>query len=178
MRIIAGKYKGRKLCSPNGDSIRPTADKVKGAMFSMIDGHLAGSVVIDLFSGTGNLGLEALSRGAKKCYFVDVSREAVALTKSNISLCGAGGQSAVIAASYEKALAGIPEKADVVFLDPPYKNGLMDACLKFIDEQGALSKGGIIVCEHEGGEDLPDGFSGFGMIKGKKYGRVLISIYG
>ncbi|MCL1808478.1 MAG: 16S rRNA (guanine(966)-N(2))-methyltransferase RsmD [Clostridiales bacterium] len=178
MRIIAGNYKGRVLGAPSGSGIRPTADKVKGAVFSMIGEILEGCVAVDLFSGTGSLGIEALSRGARICYFGDVSPESVALTKSNIGICGAGSRSVVIAGDFEKTLMKIPERADLVFLDPPYKKGLMESCLNLICRQGILSEGGIVVCEHEGGEDLPDAVAGLQKLKEKKYGRTLISLYG
>ena len=178
MRIIAGNFKGRKLNPPKGDFVRPTSDRVKEAVFSMLEGHIAGGVVVDLFSGTGNLGLEALSRGAKRCYFGDCLQKSIALTKSNIDVCGAKEQSIVIAGGFEKLLFCVPEKVDIFFLDPPYRKGLAASCLKMIHELEMLNEGGIIVCEHDTGLALPDNLSGFKKIKEKKYGRVLISLFG
>ena len=177
MRIIAGTMKGRKLNTFRGSDIRPTGDKVKEAIFSMIGDYLDESIVIDLFSGTGNLGLEALSRGAKMCYFGDNLPESVRLTKSNIDICKATGQSQVIAGSFEKVLSKIPEKADVIFLDPPYEKGLMKPCLETIQKLDILNENGIIVAEHGRNEILPDAVSGFNKIKERRYGTILVSLY-
>jgi len=177
MRIIAGKFKGRKLYSPKDESIRPTADRVKEAIFSMLDEYLNGAVVLDLFSGSGSLGLEAISRGAKICYFCDSSAESIRLTKSNIDKCNAGSQSVLIAGDFIKALLKMPEKADIILLDPPYEKGFLDICLKKIYENGVLSEDGIIVAEHGAAEVLPDSLLTFNRIKKKKYGSALVSLY-
>ena len=178
MRIITGKFKGRILNAPKNNSVRPTSDKVKEAVFSMIREQIEGSVIIDLFSGTGSLGLEGLSGGAKKCYFCDNSKESLDLIKSNIDLCGVTGSSTLIYGSYRKALARIKEKADVIFLDPPYEKKLVTPCLELIKEFNALNRDGVIVCEHMASEALPDELSGFCKVNEKKYGTILVSLYG
>ncbi|MGI6748851.1 MAG: 16S rRNA (guanine(966)-N(2))-methyltransferase RsmD [Anaerovoracaceae bacterium] len=177
MRIIAGEFKGRKLFTPKNDIIRPTSDKVKEAVFSMIAANIVDSVVIDLFSGTGNLGLEALSRGAKRCYFVDKSRASMKIILQNIAHCNQDEKAITIIGDFEKALRKIPEKADIIFLDPPYEAGLLTDCFYFISELSLLSEGGVIVAEHKNAESLPDTISGFTKIKEKQYGSIAISIY-
>jgi len=178
LRIIAGKLKGRRLFPPRDSKIRPTTDKVKESIFSMIAAYLEDSIVIDLFSGTGNLGLEALSRGAKRCYFGDKSRESMELTKQNIAYCKQEPQSVTILGEFDFVLKKIPEKADLIFLDPPYKKGLMNHCFQMISELSILSEEGIIVAEHGAEEVLTDELFGFVKIKEKTYGTISISIYG
>lgn len=178
MRIITGEYKGRRLESPRDNSIRPTTDKVKEAIFSIIAFDVPDAVCVDLFAGTGNLGLEALSRGAARCYFGDKSRESLALVRKNIGICGAQDKSVVMAGEYQKVLSSIREKADIFFLDPPYRDGLMEDCISLIAENGLLAEDGIIIAEHGKEEKLPDEIAGFSKIKERKYGAIIISIYG
>ena len=177
MRIIAGKMKGRKLLTPINDDVRPTADMVKEAICSMIDGYLEGAVIVDLFAGSGNIGLEALSRGAKVCYFGDYSAESIKLIKSNIEICKAEDQSRVIAGNYEKVITKIPEKVDIIFLDPPYESGYIVPSLKRIHDFDLLKENGVIVCEHGASEALPDTVSAFCKIKEKRYGIVFITFF-
>ena len=129
MRIIAGDYKGRRLYTPEDRRIRPTADKVKEALFSIIGDDIDEAVVCDLFSGTGNLGLEALSRGADKCYFGDNSADSIRLIKENIEMCRAGEYSEVIHGDFKKTLSMINEKVNVFFLDPPYYKDLWEPAM-------------------------------------------------
>lgn len=181
MRIIAGDYKGRRLYTPLNDNIRPTTDKVKEAVFSIVQGYLEDAVCVDLFSGSGNLGLEALSRGAKHCYFCDSSRESLALTKKNVEYCCAQDKSTILQGDYSRAISVIAESekgADIIFLDPPYKKGLMLDCLERIAESGLLSEDGIIVAEHGIEEELPEAVSGFEKIKERKYGKIVVTLYG
>lgn len=178
MRIITGEYKGRRLESPKDRSIRPTTDKVKEAIFSIIAFDIPDAVCVDLFAGTGNLGLEALSRGAARCYFGDKSRESIAIVRKNINMCGAQDKSIIMAGEYQKVLASLREKADIFFLDPPYKDGLTEDCISLIAENDLLAEDGIIIAEHSKDEKLPDEIAGFTKIKERKYGAIIISIYG
>lgn len=179
MRIIAGRLKGRRLFTPSDGRIRPTTDKVKEAIFSMICGYIDGdSVCIDLFCGTGSLGLEAISRGAKSVYFCDRHRESLALSKANIHRCGAENQAVLLLGDFASSLARIGQKADVIFLDPPYGERMIGDCLARIAEYGSLSPQGIIVAEHERCDVLPDACCGFQRIKEKRYGAVSVSVYG
>jgi len=180
MRIIAGDYKGRRLNAPADYKIRPTADKVKGALFSIIGDDIDEAVVCDLFSGTGNLGLEALSRGADKCYFVDNSAESIRLIKENIEMCRAEEYSVVIHGDFKKALSQIAhtdEKVNVFFLDPPYYKDLWESAMELIRENDLLAGGGMIVCEHRKEQELPEQLAGYEKVKERKYGKVVLSIY-
>lgn len=177
LRIIAGSAKGRRLFSPKSRDIRPTTDRVKESVFNMISNYIENAVVIDLFTGTGNLGIEALSRGAEKAYFCDCSRESLELAKKNIELCQFNEKSTVIHANYENALNFIKDKADVIFLDPPYNSGIVQACICKIIELGLLNPDGIIVAEHSISEQLPDYEPDLVVIKKKKYGAIMITIY-
>lgn len=177
MRIIAGDYKGRRLITPDDRNIRPTADKVKEALFSIIGEEIDGAVCCDLFSGTGNLGLEALSRGADKCYFADNSRQSLKIIKENIEMCRAGEYSRVIQGDYRKALSMISEKVDIFFLDPPYDRNLWEKAMQGIREEDLLREGGMIVCEHRKENLLEDEIAGFEKYKERRYGKVVLSIY-
>lgn len=179
MRIIAGDYKGRRLHAPLDDRIRPTTDKVKEAVFSILSSHMSlyDKNVLDLFAGTGNLGLEALSRGAGHCWFGDNSRDSLRLLKENIAYCKAADKATVMAGDFRKVLAGAGTKMDVIFLDPPYNKGLLPDCFSLIREYDLLEDGGLIIAEHRREEDLPEQMSDFEKIKERKYGTVVISIY-
>ena len=181
MRIITGDFKGRRLEMPVGNDIRPTTEKVKEALFSMISANIYEAVCVDLFSGTGNLGLEALSRGAEKCYFSDNSRSSLELTRKNIAMCRAEEYSTVIAGDYERALSQIAakgEKVDIFFLDPPYKKGLYERCFELIKDLELLAEEGIIVAEHGAKDHFPDEMAGFEKLKDRTYGSIGITIYG
>ena len=181
MRIITGDFKGRRLEMPENNYIRPTTEKVKEAIFSIIAGNLEDAVCVDLFAGTGNLGLEALSRGAEKCYFADNSRESLDLIKRNIAMCKADEWSTVIPGDFEKVLTRLGErgeKIDIFFLDPPYKKGLYERCFELIREFDLLAEEGIIIAEHNVRDKLAEELYGFEIIKERSYGTVAISIYG
>ena len=177
MRIIAGELKGRRLASPSDNRVRPTTDKVKEAVFSMISGYLQDSIVLDLFSGTGNLGLEAISRGAARVYFADRDRTSVALTKDNIRHCRVEDRAEVLHADYISVLNRFRDEADVIFLDPPYEAGYLENCLRLIGEKGILAEDGIVVAEHSYSEILPETVAGLVLIKTKRYGKISISLY-
>lgn len=177
MRIIAGEWKGRKLTSPAGNHVRPTSDKVKEAMFNMIMQYTPGAVVLDLFAGSGNLGLEAASRGAERVYFGDSSRESLNLTKRNIETCSASQRTVCFLGDWENVLGRIHEKLDIVFLDPPYREGLLPDCIEKIQNLALMQPDGIIVVEYDIKQVLPDELHGFQKIKEKRYGTTCISIY-
>lgn len=176
MRVIAGEYKGRKLQPPADNSVRPTTDKVKEALFSILTEKIWGSRVLDLFSGTGNLGIEALSRGASECIFADNSRDSLRLIKNNIAHCKAEG-ARVIPGDFKKVLMNLEGQFDIILLDPPYDQGFMEPCFELIEQQGLLAEGGYIVAEHRREEVLPDEFFGFQKVKERKYGVIMLSIY-
>lgn len=178
MRIIAGDYKGRRLYSPQDDRIRPTTDKVKEALFSILSNHIYDAAVLDLFAGTGGLGLEALSRGARHCWFCDNSRDSIKLLRENIRYCRAEEKATVLTGDFRKILQNLELSADLILLDPPYGRNLLPECFELIGENGSLAEGGIIVAEHRREEILPDKLGGVEKIKERKYGTVVLSIYG
>ena len=178
MRIIAGDFKGRRLYTPENYNIRPTTDKVKEAMFSIIMPYISESICVDLFSGTGNLGLGAISRGASKCYFCDNSRESIQIIKKNIDYCKAGDKSVIKSGDFRKVLESMREKADIFFMDPPYEAGYYSDAFEKIAERGLLSDDGIIIAEHRDSLELPDALMGFEKLKERKYGQIVLSIYG
>lgn len=178
MRIIAGEFKGRRLESPADYSVRPTTDKVKEALFSILSQQIWGSRVLDLFSGTGNLGIEALSRGAAECIFCDSSRDSLRLIKSNIEHCKAQKGARVIPGDFRKTLMNLDGQFDIILLDPPYGKGFLEPAFELIREQNLLAEDGVIVAEHRREEELPEEFCGFTKNKERKYGIIKLSIYG
>ncbi|GAB1475297.1 16S rRNA (guanine(966)-N(2))-methyltransferase RsmD [Bacillota bacterium] len=177
MHIIAGQFKGRKLEMPVDKDIRPTPGKVKEAIFSIVVHDLDEAVVIDLFAGTGSLGLEALSRGAKKVYFGEKTKTGFDLINRNIAATGAENQCRLIRGDWEAVLTQIHEPADIIFLDPPYEAGLMESCLNAIRQKNLLATGGIIVSEHDARQILPEVIGGFSIWKTRKYGNTSITLY-
>lgn len=151
IRIISGLYKGRRLKLVSSPSVRPMQDKVKGALFSIVKGRLPGAVCLDGFAGTGSIGLEALSRGAAKCVFVDEFYPAVKVIRDNVAKCGAEEKSVVLHREFNRAvidLAGQGVRFDVVFLDPPYRLLEERNPLKVIRKRGLLKPGGLIILRH------------------------------
>lgn len=174
MRVITGSARGRKLKTLLGDSVRPTADKVKEAMFSIIQFELEGSRVIDLFSGSGQLGIEALSRGAKSAVFVDASRASVDMTEENLTVTGLQQYARVYCSDAPLFLERDGGEYDIAFLDPPYKAGIMMKTLEVLLPH--LSERGIAVCETAREEVLPDSFGGFCSHR-YQYGKSALTVY-
>lgn len=175
MRVITGKYKGRPLAAPPGRSVRPTTDKVKEAIFDLLMEETGDGAVLDLFAGSGSLGIEALSRGAKSAVFVDRSADSVAVIKENLRDIKAE----VYLADYRTALSKLSaagRKFDLIFLDPPYKEGLEAGVLKAIVDKDILADGGTIVLERSTGNPgvvLPDALS---VYDSREYGTVAVDI--
>ena len=177
MRVITGKYKGRKLNSPENYAIRPTSDKAKEALFSILTAEIYGARVLDLFAGTGSLGIEALSRGAEYCVFADASRASLNLIKSNLEHCKVEEETRVLAGDYRKVLANLNEPFDIILLDPPYGKGLIPDAIRLISEGDLLKEGGVILAEHRKEEDLPETIGKYQKEKDRRYGIVKLSIY-
>lgn len=177
MRVIAGDYKGRKLETPMDNSVRPTSDKVKEALFSILMNDIWGSKVCDLFAGTGGLGIEALSRGAEKCYFADQSRASIKLLTENVKKCGAQEKSVIIPGDFTRALERLREQIDIFIIDPPYGNGMEYKAMEIIQRNNLLAEDGVIVVEHDARDKMDDQVAGFTKLKEKKYGKVVLSIY-
>ncbi len=174
MRVISGKYKGKVLNGFDIDGTRPTMDRVKESMFASIQTYVKNSKVLDLFAGSGSLGIEALSMGASECIFVDKQPKVIDVLKENLN--GITGAS-IVKSDYKDALNSFKNKGlsfDLILLDPPYKYNLINDCLEKIYEYDLLSLNGIIVCEYETEEILTDKFE---LIKEKKYGTKYVRLY-
>ncbi len=177
MRVVAGAARGVALKTPEGLATRPTADRVKEAMFSILQFDLPGTAVLDLFGGTGQLGIEALSRGAKSAVFVDEGEKACNLIKENLRRTKLEGQARVVRSDYLQFLKQSKEKFDIILLDPPYAEVFLENALKCITEIDILQSGGIIVCERPIEKALPFEFAGFRRSKDYKYGKTLVTLY-
>ena len=177
MRVITGKARGVNLKTPEGLATRPTADRVKEALFSVIHFDLPGAEVLDLFGGTGQLGIEALSRGANRAVFVDESDKACSLIKENLRRSKLEQQGRVVRSDYLAYLHRCKDCFDIIFLDPPYAEVFLENALKCITEIDILRSGGIIVCERSLDKELPWQYPGYSRSKDYKYGKTLITIY-
>jgi len=177
MRVITGKARGVQLKTPEGLLTRPTADKVKEACFSIINFDIPGSKVLDLFGGTGQLGIEALSRGAVSAVFVDAREDACRLIRENLKRTKLEREGIVIRSDYMAYLNRCRETFDIIFLDPPYAEEFLENALKRITEIDILRSNGIIVTEHPMGKELPWEFEGYQRSKDYKYGKTLITLY-
>ncbi|MDS0524930.1 16S rRNA (guanine(966)-N(2))-methyltransferase RsmD [Clostridium sp. SHJSY1] len=180
MRIIAGKAKGRKLISPATMETRPTLDRVKEAMFSSVQGYLQDAVVVDVFAGTGSLGLEAASRGAKEVYLIDKSSVTFPLLKQNVeSLKFNDFCTPLNMDSYEalKMLSRNGKKFDIIFIDPPYCKEMIPEAMKIVKENDMLNKDGIIVTKIDSIEEIYEGYEDLRLVKNKKYGNTTVCFY-
>ena len=174
MRVISGKYKGRVLEGFNLDGTRPTMDRVKESLFGMIQDYIDSSVVLDLFAGSGNLGIEALSEGASYVYFVDKNKKAINIINNNISKLGDKNTS-VINSDYKDALKNLKDKKfDLIFLDPPYNTNYIEESIKLIDMYDLIDDG-LIICESDSLDKIiySDKYTS---VKSKKYGDKYIVI--
>lgn len=170
MRVISGKYKGRILKGFDIDGTRPTMDRVKESLFAMVQNDIKDAICLDLFAGSGSLGIEALSNGAKKCYFVDNGSYILKILKENLK----GIDNAIlIEKHYHQALKNITEKFDIIFLDPPYKDNFIGPAIKYILDYDLLNDDGLIICEYETEHFSCD----LNIIKETKYGSKRIRIY-
>lgn len=176
MRVVAGTCRGRRLREPENEMIRPTTDRVKEALFSIIQFSIPGAVVLDMFGGTGQLAIEALSRGAEKAVIVDASPDAVKLIRQNLKTCGLEDKADVVNADstlYVKNAA----KYDLVFLDPPYDTELLEKALKNAIEIDILKDNGIIICETRAEKVLPDLPLPYRKGKEYRYGKIKLTVY-
>lgn len=177
MRVITGKARGIQLKTPDGMLTRPTADRVKEALFSIINFDIPGAKVLDLFGGTGQLGIEALSRGSSAAVFVDAREESCKLIRENLKRTKLEQDAKVIRSDYLDYLSRCREQYDIIFLDPPYAEVFLENAIKKITEIDILRSNGIIVAERPLGKDLPWDFDGYTRSKDYKYGKVLLTIY-
>jgi 16S rRNA (guanine(966)-N(2))-methyltransferase RsmD len=174
MRVITGTARGRKLKTPENYDIRPTTDVVKEAVFNIVQFDVEGRRVLDLFAGTGQLGIEALSRGAESCVFIDSDKTAAAIVRDNLKACGLAGQ--VFQTDALSYLGGCG-KFDLIFIDPPYDSGLYDSVLQKINLVDILSDGGIIICESRRETPMPAVSAPYFAGREYAYGKVKITVY-
>jgi len=198
MRVIAGKYKGRKLILPKDKRIRPTSDRVKEAVFGILGSRVADAQVLDLFAGCGSLGIEALSRGAKSATFVDSNPKCIKAIRENLEYV-LGGEKNCARHSFSKnkklclaqffhvarADAGRAIrrfgtntiKFDIIILDPPYYKGLVKKCLQAIDSCGIIANSGLVLAEHSKRDELPEEIGSLRLMESRKYSNTGVSIY-
>ena len=173
MRVISGKYKGKSLQGFDIDGTRPTMDRVKESLFASIQNYVKGSICLDLFAGSGGLGIEALSEGALSCYFVDNNKIVIDILKKNLTSLKVEEDYFLIKKDYVEALKTFDMKFDIIFLDPPYHLNMMNNAIDLIIENNLLNDGGIIVCEYEEGTVNCD----LQILKEKRYGSKNVTIF-
>ena len=174
MRIISGKYRGLKLAEFGGMDIRPTADRVKESLFNILYGKVIGARVLDLFCGSGNLGIESLSRGASSVHFNDISKESLAVLKSNLSRLKGEENYTVTNLDYSGCLANAKEY-DIIFIDPPYKLDIGEKSLEIIGAKDLLSKDGVAVFERD--RSFTGEIKGLTKYDERKYGNTYITFF-
>lgn len=180
MRVIAGRARGRPLKAVPGESTRPTTDKVKEALFSMIGPFFDGERVLDLFAGTGGLGIEALSRGAGSAIFVDANPRSIEVVRRNLEAAGMSRQAEVFRNDAARAVKVLGRKGvsfDLIFLDPPYAMENGDRLLTEIAERGLAAEGAVAVLEHASSRSYPERFHRYERFKYAVYGEAALSVY-
>ena len=176
MRVITGTARGKRLITVSGDElVRPTSEKVKEAIFSSIQFDIEGRRVLDLFAGCGQLGIEAISRGAESAVFVDASDVSLRVVRKNLESTGLTDSARVIRSDYSLFLARCTEQFDIAFLDPPYHAGMLEKALEGVC--GVMSDYGIIICEHPSDAALPQEIGGFGVSRNYRYGKIAVTVY-
>ena len=175
MRVITGIARGRRLVAPDGLDVRPTADKVKEGIFSAIQFQLEGAYVLDLFAGSGQMGIEALSRGAKRAVFVDNSAKSINCVNENLRNTGLARHSEVINRDSYDYIKLTAQTFDVIILDPPYRHSHIANILPFAAKK--LRDGGLIICEYECEADEPAAPEGLVLRKTYRYGKINVSIF-
>lgn len=175
MRVITGTARGRRLETLEGNDVRPTPERVKEAVFSAIQFDIEGRHMLDLFAGSGQMGIEALSRGAARVQFCDSSEASLAVLRRNLAATGFAGMADVQKADYASFLATTRQQFDIAFLDPPYHAGILaDALVK---TAAVMRNTGVILCEHPTDVALPQQAGGFTCKKQYKYGKIAVSLY-
>lgn len=175
MRVITGSAKGRRLQTLSGDEVRPTTERVKEAVFSIVQFSVQGRKFLDLFAGSGQMGIEALSRGAKLAVFVDSRRDSIEVVKTNLKNTGLLERAEVRNGDCINYLSGTSERFDLAFLDPPYRTGILQNVLPMVAQ--IMNKGGTIICESPQNEELPEKIDNFILDRIYRYGKIKISTY-
>ncbi len=175
MRIISGTMRGKKLLTLEGEAVRPTTDRVKEALFDILQFRIEGRRFLDLFAGSGQIGLEALSRGAREAVLVDSSRASQRVIEQNVRALGFSDKARVVPMDFEAFLHSGPGAFDVIFLDPPYRTGLLQRALPLAARQ--LAPGGILLCEHPREEALPETVEALTWYRQYRYGKILLTSF-
>ena len=177
MRVIAGTARSVPLLSRDGQDTRPTADRVKEAVFNIIQFEIEGRQVLDLFGGSGQMAIEALSRGAANAVIVDQSKDSVSVIRQNLNKTRLSDHAEVLCSDYMDYLNHCSRRFDLVFLDPPYREKFLENALKRISEIDILKSGAIIICERPAEKVLPEDYSAFRRVRDYRYGRTGITVY-
>jgi len=178
MRIISGISRGRKLVTPRNQSLRPTSDRVKESIFNILQDDVEGRIVLDLFAGTGNLGIEALSRGAKSVVFVEKGRQALRLIQRNLTQLGLEGRSEILPKEVSRAIGILKQRGecfDLILMDPPYQKGLIQSTFMKLNSHPIYHGSSILVIEHDRREPLPQGAGGWDLTRQRRIGDTVIS---
>ncbi len=176
MKVISGILKGRKIDGYNIDGTRPTMDRVKESLFASIQDYIKGSTVLDLFAGSGQLGIEAISNGAKQAYFIDNNNEVIKVLKQNISNLKIEDNAKIVLSDWKRFLNECNMKFDLIFVDPPYDYDVYEKILNKVSELGLLNKDGLIILEHSNLK-FKDKYNNLTLYKEKKYGNKSVNIY-
>jgi len=180
VRVIAGELKGKKLVSPRGRGIRPTSERTREAVFNILGDRVRGTAVLELFAGTGAFSIEALSRGAASALMIERSHEALDLIARNLAACRLAGRARVIRWDITRGLdclRSLPDRFDLAFLDPPYRQGALGPTLQHLITCGCLADGARVVIEHDPQATLPDESSPLRLTDHRKYGKALVSFF-
>ena len=180
LRVISGKAKGRRLLSVKGMTTRPTSDNIKESIFNILPGEFEGKEVLDLFGGIGNLGIEALSRGAKKTVFIEINPRASSVIKRNLRNCGFIEKAQVIGTTVPKGIKILEKRGDrfdLIFLDPPYGKGMFQKTLVRISQSNVLKDNTLIIAEHSLSETLDGSIERLTLTDQRRYGTTLISFF-
>lgn len=180
MRIIAGEAKGKRLECRKGTDTRPTQDSIKESLFSIITPYITDSRFLDLFSGTGNIALEALSRGAKRAVMIEKDQEALKYIIKNINNLGYENRSRAYKNEVLRAIEILGrkgEKFDIIFMDPPYKDEVCERVMRAVSKAGLLADNGLIICEHHMYEDMSEEVGKFKKTDERKYGKKVVTFY-
>ncbi|MBR2043533.1 MAG: 16S rRNA (guanine(966)-N(2))-methyltransferase RsmD [Clostridia bacterium] len=175
MRVITGSARNKRLCTLPGNDVRPTTEKVKEAVFSAIQFELENSKVLDLFAGCGQMGIEALSRGADSAVFCDNSKASVDVINQNLQTCSLSDKARVVRSDYTTFLATSKEKFDICFLDPPYYAGYYENVMSMLD--GVMKDGGKVLCEHPDSVILKDNYGSLKRVKDYRFSKIIVSKY-
>ncbi|MGI6270308.1 MAG: 16S rRNA (guanine(966)-N(2))-methyltransferase RsmD [Candidatus Howiella sp.] len=175
MRVITGTARGRRLQTLSGEDVRPTTDRVKEAVFSIIQFEVEGRRFLDLFAGSGQMGIEALSRGAASATFIDSSQHSLDVVMHNLRETGFTDRAQIVKGTYASFLLRTNERFDIAFLDPPYGAGLLPDAL--MQTEKVMQDYGVILCEHPGELELPAAVGRFSAVRRYRYGKIFVTMY-